>query len=210
MFENIRLAFRGIHSHRLRAVLTMLGIVIGIASIIVIVSLITGTTEQLKTSMINSGDDTINVTLYNKNDIWSFMDPMYNGLPEGVYPITSDVVEQVEDMKGVIGATPVYKSEYGVNVSYNGQRHSATVVGAEKKYFGLKNYVLTSGRYFIDRDYEDRNNVAVITFLSQAPCLKMKAHWGKRLLSVRRCTLLSECLQRCRITIILIRCTTMK
>ena len=45
MFENIRLAFQGIWSHKLRSVLTMLGIIIGIAAIITIVSTIKGTNE---------------------------------------------------------------------------------------------------------------------------------------------------------------------
>ena len=42
MGENIRLALKGIWSHRLRSFLTMLGVIIGIASIIAIVSTIKG------------------------------------------------------------------------------------------------------------------------------------------------------------------------
>ena len=163
MIENLRLAFKGIHSHRMRAILTMLGIVIGIASIIIIVSLINGTSEQLKNSMVNQGDDTITVTLCNKTDPWTIMDPVYAGCPDGVEEISSDIVEEIKSIDGVIGASPIYKSEYGVSVNYNGKNQSATVVGAEKDYFGLKNYVLSSGRYFIDRDYDERHNVAVIS-----------------------------------------------
>ena len=48
MFENIRLAFRGIWTHKLRSFLTMLGIIIGIAAIIAIVSTIEGTKQQIK------------------------------------------------------------------------------------------------------------------------------------------------------------------
>ena len=47
MFENIRLAFQGIWSHKMRSVLTMLGIIIGIAAIITIVSTIKGTNEEV-------------------------------------------------------------------------------------------------------------------------------------------------------------------
>ena len=47
MLENIRLAFQGVWSHKLRSMLTMLGIIIGIASIISIVSTIQGTNEQI-------------------------------------------------------------------------------------------------------------------------------------------------------------------
>ena len=46
MFENIRLAFQGVWSHKLRSMLTMLGIIIGIAAIITIVSTIKGTSAR--------------------------------------------------------------------------------------------------------------------------------------------------------------------
>ncbi len=42
MLENIRLSFQGVWSHKMRSFLTMLGIIIGIASIIAIVSTIKG------------------------------------------------------------------------------------------------------------------------------------------------------------------------
>ena len=48
MIENIRLSFRGIFAHKMRSFLTMLGIIIGIASIIAIVSTIKGTNDQIE------------------------------------------------------------------------------------------------------------------------------------------------------------------
>ena len=47
MTENIRLAFQGIWGHKLRSALTMLGIIIGIAAIITIVSTIKGTDTHI-------------------------------------------------------------------------------------------------------------------------------------------------------------------
>ena len=58
MLENIRLSFQGVWSHRLRSFLTMLGIIIGIAAIIAIVSTIKGTNEQIKKNLIGSGTNT--------------------------------------------------------------------------------------------------------------------------------------------------------
>ena len=52
MLENLRLAFRGIWTHKLRSFLTMLGIIIGIAAIIAIVSTIEGTNQQIKQNLI--------------------------------------------------------------------------------------------------------------------------------------------------------------
>ena len=62
MLENIRLAFQGIWSHKMRSFLTMLGIIIGIASIIAIVSTIKGTSEQIKEDLIGSGNNTMTET----------------------------------------------------------------------------------------------------------------------------------------------------
>ena len=52
MTENIRLAIHAIYQHRLRSLLTMLGIIVGIASIISIVSIINGNTENMKKQLI--------------------------------------------------------------------------------------------------------------------------------------------------------------
>ena len=57
MLENVRLSFQGIWSHKMRSFLTMLGIIIGIASIISIVSTIKGTNEQIKQNLIGAGKD---------------------------------------------------------------------------------------------------------------------------------------------------------
>lgn len=64
MLENIRLSFQGLWSHKMRSFLTMLGIIIGIAAIIAIVSTIKGTNEQIKENLIGSGDNTVNVQFY--------------------------------------------------------------------------------------------------------------------------------------------------
>ena len=63
MIENISLAFQGIWSHKLRSFLTMLGIIIGIAAIMTIVSTIQGTNEQIKQNLIGSGTDAVKIEL---------------------------------------------------------------------------------------------------------------------------------------------------
>ena len=63
MLENIRLSFQGVWSHKMRSFLTMLGIIIGIASIIAIVSTIKGTNEQIKQNLVGAGNNTIDIKL---------------------------------------------------------------------------------------------------------------------------------------------------
>ena len=90
MFENIRLAFRGIWTHKLRSFLTMLGIIIGIAAIIAIVSTIEGTNQQIKENLIGSGSNTVDIQLY-QND-WP-MDLSYNEAPYGVNQVTDEELD---------------------------------------------------------------------------------------------------------------------
>ena len=64
LIENIRLSFQGIWAHKMRSFLTMLGIIIGIAAIISIVSTIKGTNEQIKQNLIGAGNNVTRVQLY--------------------------------------------------------------------------------------------------------------------------------------------------
>ena len=96
MLENITLSFQGIWSHKLRSLLTMLGIIIGIASIIAIVSTIVGTNEQIKENLIGSGNNVVNVTL--KQDKSDY-EMQYNGLPKGVSVISEDTRQSLRGQR---------------------------------------------------------------------------------------------------------------
>ena len=91
MGENIRLSLKGIFSHKMRSFLTMLGIIIGIASIIAIVSTIQGTNRQIEKNLIGAGDNLVKVTLYQDGYTY-YMD---NGLPNGVPVIEDSTKEQL-------------------------------------------------------------------------------------------------------------------
>ena len=83
MIENIRLSFQGIWAHKMRSFLTMLGIIIGIASIISIVSTIKGTNEQIKRNLIGAGNNVVRVQLYQNDTDWVYEVTSY-GMPQGI------------------------------------------------------------------------------------------------------------------------------
>ena len=97
MIENIRLAFQGIWGHKLRSVLTMLGIIIGIAAIITIVSTIKGTNEQIKENLIGAGNNVVTVQL---NQGGYPYDMSWSSVPDGVRTITERTRQQIEDIGG--------------------------------------------------------------------------------------------------------------
>ena len=93
MLENMRLAFQGIWGHKLRSILTMLGIIIGIAAIITIVSTIKGTNEQIKENLIGAGNNVVTVEL---NQEGYRYDLSWNSVPDAVRTISPETRDELE------------------------------------------------------------------------------------------------------------------
>ena len=115
MIENIRLSFQGIWAHKMRSFLTMLGIIIGIAALISIVSTIEGTNEQIKKNLIGEGDNVIDITLYGNGGEYQME---YEGLPQGVPVISQEQKEEILDLEEVEGATLYQMRQYADSIFY--------------------------------------------------------------------------------------------
>ncbi len=166
MIENIRLSFKGIWSHKMRSALTMLGIIIGISSIIAIVSIIQSVSEMMKNELLGEGDNTITIGVFKKDDMWGAQhNAYYQGIIEGVSDIPKESIEIVNTVEGVIKSSPFYNIR-DIQVTYNAQTASCSVFGIEKDYFSLTNYYLKSGRLLTQEDYDNGNNVIVIDTLT--------------------------------------------
>lgn len=161
MFENIRLSFQGIWSHKMRSFLTMLGIIIGIASIIAIVSTIKGTNEQIKKNLIGSGTNTVDILLSQSDEEYEFD---YYGFPDGVPVIDDSAKEEIQKLDEVDSISLYHKrvdydmSIYYKTVSLSGGR----ILGIDNSYFDTSNYIITKGRLFSDRDFKEFRKVVII------------------------------------------------
>ena len=163
MFENIRLAFQGIWSHKMRSFLTMLGIIIGIASIIAIVSTIKGTSEQIKDNLIGSGNNTVNVTLSQGDSAYSV--DYYDGSSSGSTPILSQSLkDEVLKTDHVENATFFYsRTDYNSSVYYENSSFSGgKVYGIDTNYLNTCGYQVRSGRGFVEADYDNFRKVALV------------------------------------------------
>lgn len=161
MLENIRLAFQGVWSHKLRSMLTMLGIIIGIASIISIVSTIQGTNEQIKQNLIGGGNNTVNVELYRADDKIQVSD--YEQAPSGVSIITDDILQEIKDLDGVENTAAYYSRSYAESIYYNNNSlQGAQVMGVDNNYFSTTGYVVRTGRTFREEDYKEFHKVVIL------------------------------------------------
>ena len=161
MIENIRLSFQGIWSHKMRSFLTMLGIIIGIASIISIVSTIKGTNEQIKKNLIGSGTNTVQIQLYQGDYQYEML---YNGLPDGIPVRDETTMEKIKSIKNVEDAAfYTSRSDYNNSVYYGNNGISGSqVFGVDNSYFTTNGLVLKSGRTFVDSDFTDFHAAAII------------------------------------------------
>ena len=161
MIENIRLSFQGIWSHKMRSFLTMLGIIIGIASIISIVSTIKGTNEQIKKNLIGSGTNTVQIQLYQGDYQYEML---YNGLPDGLPVRDETTMEKIKSVKNVEDAAfYTSRSDYNNSVYYGNNGISGSqVFGVDNSYFTTNGLVLKSGRTFVDSDFTDFHAAAII------------------------------------------------
>ncbi len=160
MIENIRLSFQGIWSHKMRSFLTMLGIIIGIAAIIAIVSIIQGTNQQIEQNLIGSGGSTVNVQIYQGDYPLDFT---YEQIPSGIPLIDKETVEKIKALDEVENVSLFmsrqdYDGVYYLNQSISG----GYIYGVDPQYFETCDYVLKKGRGFTSKDYEQFKKVAIL------------------------------------------------
>lgn len=143
MRENILLSFRGILSHKMRSFLTMLGIIIGIAAIIAIVSTIQGTNEQIQKNLIGAGVNNITVSL-NQGD-WAY--DYSGGVPEGIPTVSEDQKQRLSEIRhaesvSLFHSRQDYEGVYHVAASLSG----GTVCGIDPSYLDAAGLAVNRGR----------------------------------------------------------------
>ena len=174
--ENIRLAFQGIWGHKMRSFLTMLGIIIGIASIITIVSTIKGTNEQIEENLIGSGSNVVTVSLY--QDDWEY-DMTYSPLPTGVRVIEDSLRDSLNRLPGVEEVSFFNRRNWSDFVTAGDSRFSGETYGIDSAFFRVNGYKVTYGRDFDQRDYDNFRKVVIVDRKAAASLFGMELPIGQ-------------------------------
>ena len=179
MIENIRLSLQGILSHKIRSLLTMLGIIIGIAAIIAIVSTIEGTNEQIKNNLIGSGNNTVKITLTQGDAEPDFS---WSGVPDNIRVISEKSKKRITDLKEVERCTLYRTRQMPQNVFYmNKVLESSIIYGIDEDYFKTLGYEVAQGIGFSDKQYKDYSKVAIIDSNMQRGIFENEDPIGKTL-----------------------------
>lgn len=147
--ESFRMAIQSIGAHKLRSMLTMLGIIIGIASVVSIIALGRGSQEKILADISAMGTNTIEIFPgegFGDMQAWR------------VTTLTAHDAEILAEQSYLAGATPNINAP-GV-IGYKNISLNAMISGVSAQYFTIKGLRLQSGRFFHAGDI--RNNASVV------------------------------------------------
>ncbi|KLU65854.1 macrolide export ATP-binding/permease protein MacB [Desulfosporosinus acididurans] len=153
--ENIRIALRGLRSNKLRSVLTMLGIIIGVGAVIIMVSIGQGAKASVAGQIQGLGSNLLIVTPGQSNTA---------GVKGGMGSLNNMTMDDVNAIKSsadaVASVAPTTSKQ--AQVVYGSENTSTQVVGTTPSYADVRNQQASIGRFFTDQENQDNAQVAVI------------------------------------------------
>ena len=165
IFENIMLAISGLWANKMRALLTMLGIIIGIGSVIGIMTVGNSLTTAFTTSMQSMGANNITVSLQQKTESDSGGVRMFAMTqPSEEDRITDAMLEEYTDVYGDSIQSVALESSLGMGTVGSGEdTASVQVTGVNGDYADANGLELLCGRFIKDSDGE--RQLAVVSDL---------------------------------------------
>lgn len=144
--NTLKMAFKSILSNKMRTFLTMLGIIIGVFSVIVMVSIGQGATAQVTESVQGMGSNLLTLNIRDRSTKFD-----------------KDNLEDIEKLIGIDLASP--------NVSLNGtvkygldSQEAMAISGVDEDYKEIQGQTVEFGRFISPIDVDYRNKVAVIGY----------------------------------------------
>lgn len=171
IWENIKLALQGLRSNKMRALLTMLGIIIGIGSVIAIMTVSSSLTNSITDTFAEMGANNVTVGLKQQSEE---QETRSNGMKFGVSNrrisleeedrITDEMIEQVKNeystevgyisLEESVGNGTVKKGENSANV---------TLSGINTGYFNANELTLLAGRFLTEEDVTGNKSVIMVS-----------------------------------------------
>ena len=150
--ETIRIALLSIRSNLFRAILTMLGIIIGVGAVITMVALGTGAQRAIDEQMAALGGDILSI----QSSAW-FM----RGVARDRQSLTTgDAVSLAVGARHIAEVVPEISARF--QVKYGSQNNNISVIGTTPNYADVHGFEIEAGRMFTAADENARKRVAVL------------------------------------------------
>ncbi|HHI5071007.1 ABC transporter permease [Streptococcus pyogenes] len=156
--ENWKFALSSIWGHKMRSILTMLGIIIGVAAVVIIMGLGNAMKNSV-TSTFSSKQKDIQLYFQEKGE-----EDLYAGLHthENNHEVKPEWLEQI--VKDIDGIDSYYFTNSATStISYEKKKvDNASIIGVSKDYFNIKNYDIVAGRTLTDNDYSNFSRIILL------------------------------------------------
>jgi putative ABC transport system permease protein len=152
LWESVKLALRTIRRNVLRSILTLLGIVIGVAAVIALVTIGQGATDKVRADLSRLGSNMLIARPGN-----SMPGPAGGNEPRTFSEIDVDGLRTLQNVRGIAPS-----ANKQVDAIFEAASLSTTVVGTEPAYFTVQDWTFTQGGPFTDSDLRSGNSVCVI------------------------------------------------
>ena len=152
LFEAFKMSLLAMRAHKMRTLLTMLGIIIGIASVVSVVGLGKGSQEQILSNISSLGTNTITVT-----DGYPYGDPRRQYNDDNLTPQDA---QAVADQPYVVSVSPQLNSN--MNVRYRNIQEAASISGVGKDYLDVSGEKLALGQGFDEQSILRRTQDIII------------------------------------------------
>lgn len=154
LIESFRSAMASIYAHGLRSFLTTLGIVIGVASVIAVVSVTQGMSSFIGDTFASLGSNSLTIQSYTP-----FEDQM-KGIRSRLTPDDLQLIEKRGE--GIASVTPVLFANRTAQVKYGSQTAFSQIMGTTYAYQDVAQAYTEVGRFLAESDNTTRRRVAVI------------------------------------------------
>ena len=144
IFQSIKMAMNSILSNKMRSFLTMLGMIIGVMSLVVLVSIVNGATRSVTDSISSIGTNMLVATIKDNKD----------------KPLSLDEVEELTEYESVKYVAPY--STGNATAKYERNSESINLYGTTGSYYDIRGLSLARGRFLKNADVTGSTLVAVI------------------------------------------------
>jgi len=166
LWQTFSMAFKAIRSNKVRSMLTMLGVIIGVMSVVVLIAIAQGTTVSVTESIQAMGTNllTVNITTRRVGQFGGGGQGGFQGgqqgMQHGTVVLTLDDILSLVDDPNIEQVSPTVSGNKTIKV---GNTNTTTsVMGVLPAYVEIRNQAVQSGRYIIQADVDNRSAVCVI------------------------------------------------
>jgi macrolide transport system ATP-binding/permease protein len=155
LWENVRSAARSLLQNKMRAVLTILGILIGVGAVIAMVSVGQGATAGVQKQIQGLGSNFLTITPGSAS---------VGGVRQGFGSVSTLTIDDANAIRagvqGLVGVAPEATTRQ--QVTYRKNNWNTSIVGTSTDYVDVRNWPVDAGSFFTQEDYRASRTVAVL------------------------------------------------